>query len=472
MSPLSDDRGAFKPSGYDVLFELASGGMATVLLARQVGDAGFERLVALKRVHRHLLSDPEIFSMASDEARLAALIRHPGVVSVIGVLDTQGELVLVQEYVEGSSLSALLKRVAKSGRRLEVPICVKIVRDALRGLHAAHEVSDLRGDKLGLVHRDVSPQNLLVGSDGHTRVIDFGIAHVENRMARTRTGVVKGKLRYMAPEQLEERPLDRRADIFAMGAVLYEMLTGNPPFGTGDDAAVVSRILLGGADMDPVRASAPALADLIASALCRDPDGRPATALAMARELGRASPSADEEDVKALLESEIGVELADTRARIAASIGREDETAHDQREDEAPAPAIEPARPRSRLGFGAVAMGVGSVGLIALVVVLGRARDPESTDAGVAAGFSVSASAQSLPASSIVSMVPSAPPASVPSTGLALTAAASPMSATPSPSSRPKATSLEPSVVRPSASPSAGPNGSSSSELMPSPYRP
>lgn len=449
-----------------MLFELASGGMATVLLARQVGDAGFERLVALKRVHRHLLSDPEIFSMASDEARLAALIRHPGVVSVIGVLDTGGELVLVQEYVEGISLSALLRRAAKSARPLEPGVCVKIARDALRGLHAAHEVTDLRGEKLGLVHRDISPQNLLVGSDGHTRVIDFGIAHVENRMARTRTGIVKGKLRYMAPEQLEERPLDRRADVFAMGAVLYEMLTGKPAFGAGDDAAVMSRILLGGADMEPVRAAAPALADIVASALDRDADRRPATALEMARELVRATASADEEDVRALLESEIGAELEDTRARIAASIGG-DEPAMDQ-EDETPAPAMDPTPRRSRVGLGTIVTAVLAAGVVAVVGIVAQTRQ-DSADTGKPI-LSIGASAQSLAvgASSPVVRV-SAPPPNPPESGARAAASTSTSLSPvvkPYSAARPRGTSTEMPATE-----SAIPRPSSS-ELLPSPYRP
>ena len=153
MSSASEDRAAspkrLRLGAYELLFDLATGGMATVALARQVGDAGFERLVALKRVHAHLLADPEVFAMASDEARLAALIRHPNVVPVISVLDTGGELVLVQDFVEGAILSTLLRRLAKAGERLEPAVAVKMAVDARRGLHAAHEGKGLRGGPLG-----------------------------------------------------------------------------------------------------------------------------------------------------------------------------------------------------------------------------------------------------------------------------------------------------------------------------------
>ncbi|MBL8739478.1 MAG: protein kinase, partial [Myxococcales bacterium] len=142
---------------YELLFELASGGMATIIVARQAGDAGFERLVALKRIHKHLISDPEVFAMASDEARFAALVRHPNVVPVIGVLDAKGELVLVQEYVEGASAASLAKRAKERGLAMPIAVASRIVCDALLGLHAAHEAKDLRGEPLELVHRDVSP---------------------------------------------------------------------------------------------------------------------------------------------------------------------------------------------------------------------------------------------------------------------------------------------------------------------------
>ena len=202
----------------DVLFELASGGMATILLARQLGDAGFERLVALKRVHRHLVQDPEVFAMASDEARLAALVRHANVVAVTGVLDAGGELVLVQEYVEGFGLGRVLRELARRGEKLSPSIAARSLIDAAKGLHATHEARDLLGQPLEIVHRDVSPQNLLIGTDGTTRLIDFGIARAERRMAATRTGILKGKLSYMAPEQIGEAPVDRRADVLAAGA--------------------------------------------------------------------------------------------------------------------------------------------------------------------------------------------------------------------------------------------------------------
>jgi serine/threonine-protein kinase len=313
---------------YEVLFELATGGMATVLLARQTGDAGFERLVALKRVHRHLVQDPEIFAMTSDEARIAALVRHPNAVAVIGVLDTGGELVLVQEYVEGFTLSALLRRLRKAGRRVPPPIAARIAADGLKGLHAAHETKDLRGEPLGIVHRDVSPQNLLVGLDGMSRIIDFGIARAERRMAMTRTGVLKGKVVYMSPEQVEEKPLDRRADLFSAGAVLYEALTGARPFAGDDDMAVITRILMSEIDMAPVAEACEPLVPVVQRALAKRPEDRFATALEMARAVSAAVALADDEEVEAFVAEVFAEDIASLRARVAEALGRADGEDH------------------------------------------------------------------------------------------------------------------------------------------------
>ncbi len=305
-----------------VLFELASGGMASVFLARQLGDAGFERLVAIKRVHRHLVEDPEVFAMASDEARIAALVRHPNVVSVIGVHDARGELLLIQEYVEGVPLSRLLRVLGDRCARLPLSVALAIAVDAAKGLAATHDAVDLRGEPLAIVHRDVSPQNLLVGTDGVTRVIDFGIARSERRMTMTRTGVLKGKLAYMAPEQIEEQAVDRRADVYALGAVLFEMVTGTRAFEAGDDAALMAKILSGSLDLEAVPDS---LRQLIEHTMQRSPAARCATASEVARGLREVGGVAAEEEIAALVAALFGEELAARRARIAEAIARFEE---------------------------------------------------------------------------------------------------------------------------------------------------
>ncbi|MBK8937107.1 MAG: serine/threonine protein kinase [Polyangiaceae bacterium] len=488
MSSASEDRAVspkrLRLGAYELLFDLATGGMATVALARQVGDAGFERLVALKRVHAHLLADPEVFAMASDEARLAALIRHPNVVPVISVLDTGGELVLVQDFVEGASLSTLLRRLAKAGKRLEPAVAVKIAVDALRGLHAAHEVKDLRGEPLDLVHRDVSPQNLLVGADGTTRVIDFGIARAARRMALTRTGVVKGKIQYMAPEQIEDKSIDRRADVFALGAVLYEALAGVRPFGDGDDAAIMGRLLLGEVDMAPIDARAPSLRELVSSALARDPDQRPRTALELAKGLSRALAPADEEDVRAAVELAIGPELEEQRARIRSALGDEqgegdepsvategptlEPTSGPKR---SPKPPLAAGRARGRWGLAFAALLVGGAAAVA-VAFGGRderaspSRTPPLAPSAAPTAASRATAETSL-ASSRVASSTEAPTTVTPDARGAGSPGAATTAAPTSASTRMRAPASSPAAA---SSPSAL-TSAPSPELLPSPYR-
>jgi serine/threonine-protein kinase len=314
---------------YELLFELATGGMGRVFVARQLGDAGFERIVALKRVHAHLVSDPDVYGMASDEARLSALVHHPNVVPVIDVVDAKGELVLVMDYVEGVSLGSLLRACggdrkpdeASVGRPpLDHAVAARILVDTLRGLSAAHAARDLAGCPLELVHRDVSPQNLLVGIDGSTRVIDFGIARAEGRLTHTKTGVIKGKVVYMAPERLEEGEVDRRADLFSAGAVLYELLVGKWAFGSGEEGTQMTRILLGEIDFTELRSLAPHLAPVVERALSRRPRDRFDTAEEFARALSDAQAPAEPEVVAALLIRWKASEIEARRERIAKEI--------------------------------------------------------------------------------------------------------------------------------------------------------
>lgn len=454
----------------DVLFELASGGMATVLLARQLGDAGFERLVALKRVHRHLVEDPEVFAMASDEARLAALVRHTNVVAVTGVLDTGGELVLVQDYVEGFGLARLLRELGKAGERLEPTIAARILIDAARGLHATHEAKDLLGQPLEIVHRDVSPQNLLVGSDGTTRLIDFGIARAERRMSATRTGVLKGKLSYMAPEQIGEERVDRRADVFAAGAVLFEALTGKRAFDGQDDASVMAKVLTTPPDTSLVDAACPELAPVVRRALARAPEERFATAAELAKAIGGAVKPADDDDVKELVERVFGAELTRLRERIAAAIahvsaasGSDDDDDGGARAGEAagtPLSAVDdpapPAAPPRVFAWPALA-GLGAAG--ALLVLLVASRGPAPASAGASAPTSAPERAATAP---IATLGPSAPPPLPPR--LEPSAPSATESASPSGSARPPPSPRRSAPSASASTPSARP------DLHPSPY--
>jgi serine/threonine-protein kinase len=194
---------------------IASGGMATVHLGRRIGAGGFSRLVAIKRMHEQFAKDPDFVDMFLDEARVASRIAHPNVVSVLDAVVAEGEVFLVMDYAHGASLARLLRTALRRGEPLRPDIAAAVVAGVLHGLHAAHEADDDHGQPMNLVHRDVSPQNVLVGTDGIPRLVDFGIAKASGRSQTTREGQLKGKLAYMAPEQARGETLTRRTDIYA-----------------------------------------------------------------------------------------------------------------------------------------------------------------------------------------------------------------------------------------------------------------
>lgn len=219
--------------------------MATVHLARAHGAGGFQRFVALKVMHPHIAGEPEFVQMFLDEARLAARIHHPNVVGTSDVQQDEGGLFLVMDYIDGPALQGVLRALWTKGERMPLDVSLRIFLDALAGLHAAHELTDANGESLHLVHRDVSPQNILVGTDGVARLTDFGVARARSRITTTDCGQLKGKLTYMAPEQVRSEPLDRRADIYAAGVVLWEMLASERLMRGDNDGVIVERILAG-----------------------------------------------------------------------------------------------------------------------------------------------------------------------------------------------------------------------------------
>jgi tRNA A-37 threonylcarbamoyl transferase component Bud32 len=312
--------------------EIASGGTASVYFGRVRGSGGFRRVVAVKRLHAELAKDAQFRAMLLDEARVAARIRHPNVVPVLDVVDHADELCLVMEYVPGLSLSRL--RVDAIERGLTVPpaIAVAIAVDALRGLHAAHEAAGADGQPLHLVHRDVSPQNVIVGADGIARVVDFGIAKAAGSAQTTRVGDVKGKAAYMAPEQLRGETVDRRCDVFAAGIVLWELLCSTRLFAANSPAASMMRIL----EVEPqapsefVTGVAPALDAAILRSLSRDRDKRFATAEAMADALQAAIVVATARVVAAWVEEIGGEKLRARAAEVTAIEALEDPLAAPQ----------------------------------------------------------------------------------------------------------------------------------------------
>ncbi|WP_438010969.1 serine/threonine-protein kinase [Sorangium sp. So ce321] len=299
---------------------IASGGMASVHFARLVGAHGFARTVAIKRLHPQFARDPEFSSMLLDEARLAVRIRHPNVVTTLDSVQADGELFVVMEYIAGESLSSLLRETGRRGIRVPQPVVASILAGALAGLHAAHEATAEDGAPLQIVHRDVSPQNILVGDDGIARVLDFGIARATVRSQVSRVGQLKGKLSYMAPEQLRGAPVDRRADIYAAAVVLWEVLTGRRLFTGECDAEIFGRILEG--VIQPPSAFGdvpPALDAVVLRGLEKDPDRRYATALEMAAALEEALPPASPRAVGAWVEATAG-SLLEARAKSLAEI--------------------------------------------------------------------------------------------------------------------------------------------------------
>ncbi|MBS2020362.1 MAG: serine/threonine protein kinase [Deltaproteobacteria bacterium] len=312
---------------YVLYGELASGGMATVHFGRLSGPVGFSRTVAIKRLHPQYAKDPEFVTMFLDEARLCGRIRHPNVVPTLDVVATEGEIFIVMEYVAGEAFSKLMKTAWAKNIPVPPRVAATIVSSVLHGLHAAHQTKDEHGRELGIVHRDVSPQNILVGADGVARVLDFGVAKAAGRLQTTRDGQVKGKIAYMPPEQLSGGVLNRQCDIYASAVVLWEALAGRRLFDGETEAIVLVRAIEGRIE-PPSRVNPmadPSGDEVVMRALARDPANRFATArdmaLAIEQTIGLASPY----EVGEWIETVAGDELQRRAGRIAeiesASIG-------------------------------------------------------------------------------------------------------------------------------------------------------
>ncbi|MFO0761215.1 MAG: serine/threonine-protein kinase [Byssovorax sp.] len=391
--------------------EIAAGGMATVHLGGMVGDGGFTRVVAIKRLHPHYARDPDFAAMLLDEGRLTARITHVHVVQTLDVVASGPDLFIVMEYVHGEPLNRLLRAVVRKGERIPPKIAAGIVAGVLRGLHAAHEARDAQGQLLGVVHRDVSPQNVMVGADGIARVLDFGIAKARGRAHQTETGQIKGKFAYMPPEQLRAEVLDRRADLYAAGVVLWESLVGARLFTGADQAPSLEKLL------DPVieapSARAPSIGDaydaVTLRALARDREGRFPTALAMAEAIEGCGPVASSSEIGAWVQATAGEALAERAARVAeaeqemarrirgslARIEELEETVTDVSDLDLPLPSADPqsmpavtgeALPARRGGF-ALRAGIAGAALLACgavtAVVLGRGAHPRADEEGV-----------------------------------------------------------------------------------------
>jgi serine/threonine-protein kinase len=329
---------------YELVAEIATGGMATVYLARlaSAGDDGTspalpergrnqgERFVAIKRLHPHLAYEPEFVEMLLDEARLVARIHHSNVVPILEIgASAPHSHYIVMEYVEGGTLGRLLVHAAETQAALPLPVGLRAVVDMLAGLQAAHDLRGDDGQSLGIVHRDVSPQNVLVGVDGIARLGDFGVARARGNLRTTRSGQLKGKLAYMAPEQARgDSDIDRRADVFAAGVVLWEVLTCRRLFRGDGEVDTLNKVMH--LPIPPVRSVMPTvpavLEAVVAKALQRDPEKR----LGSAAELGEALERCGRVlgqlgtswDVAAHVDAVLGAELKHQREAVRAWIGR------------------------------------------------------------------------------------------------------------------------------------------------------
>jgi serine/threonine-protein kinase len=218
--------------------------MAEVFLAKALGAMGFEKLMVLKRILPHLAEDQAFVEMFLSEARLAAQLNHPNIVQVFDFGEAAGAHFLAMEYIDGPNLRVLIQRARARGLALPAPLCARIISSACEGLAFAHDSRALAtGEPLGVIHRDISPDNILLSRQGAVKVADFGIAKATGQLHKTRSGVLKGKLAYMPPEQLRAMPVDRRVDVYALGVVLYELLTLHKPFNATVDANIMRAVL-------------------------------------------------------------------------------------------------------------------------------------------------------------------------------------------------------------------------------------
>ncbi|WP_437575824.1 serine/threonine-protein kinase [Sorangium sp. So ce887] len=313
---------------YELLVPIALGGMASVWAARTSGQ--LPRIVAVKLLRAELSDDPDFEAMFLDEATLVSQIHHPNVAETIDMGEEDGVLYQVMELIDGEPLNLVL-RENKARGGVPLPVALRIVGEAALGLHAAHELRGRDGKLVGLVHRDVSPQNILVGYDGSVKILDFGVAKAASNLQRTKVGQVKGKYAYMSPEQAGSEPIDRRTDVFTLGIVFYQLVTGKHPFLAENEPATVRRICDKTA-VEPPRTLVPSLPEdvgrIIMKALAKPRDERFATMAELRRAIEQVSlamPLATSDELAALMQQQLGPRGERRRAAIqeAMQIARE-----------------------------------------------------------------------------------------------------------------------------------------------------
>ncbi len=333
------------------------------MLALAKDATGETRPVALKQLHSHLADDARMVEMFVDEARLASRLSHPNVVRVNDVEMIKDNVVLVMDFIEGMPLSALMRKYRDEKRPIPLPVARRIVHDVLLGLHAAHELRDESGTLFGVIHRDVSPHNVLLGIDGIARITDFGVAKARGRLANTQAdGAVKGKLQYLAPEQIYRKPLDRRVDIFSAGIVLWECLSGRRLFDGESEGETLARVI-----NEPIQPPSSTRFDVpldldetCLRALERDPKRRWQTADEFARALEEEGGLAERADLGALVAEAGADSIAQHRALLDG--GKAEPAVSALSDLSSAAVSVDgapPAAPRSRRSFAGVVIAVG-----------------------------------------------------------------------------------------------------------------
>jgi serine/threonine-protein kinase len=329
---------------YELLVPIAQGGMAVVWAARMKGTRGFQKTVAVKTMLPELSEDPQFEEMFLAEAGLASRIKHPHVCEILDLGEQDGLIYIVMEWIDGEPLSQLARSARQKGG-VPILIALRLVLNAALGLHAAHELKDEAGNLIGLVHRDVSPQNILVTYDGVVKIVDFGVAKASSELANaaTKDGQLKGKVPFMSPEQALGKDIDRRTDVFALGIVLFQLLAAKHPFRGDNDMITLRRIC----DKDPAPTLAsvipncpPALNDLIAKALAKEADDRYASMSEFARAIDRAISELKlqglpDEDVVGFVKGMLGERADKRRTAIREGIKTADERAEQRQQEKA-----------------------------------------------------------------------------------------------------------------------------------------
>jgi eukaryotic-like serine/threonine-protein kinase len=461
---------------YELLLPIAQGGMATVWAARMKGSRGFSKTVAIKTMLPSLSNDPRFEQMFLSEAEIASRIKHPNVCEILDLGEQDGVLYLAMDWIDGESLVALLGECQRQNRKIPYGVAASIGTAAARGLHAAHELKDEAGALFGVVHRDVSPHNILVTFDGLVKIVDFGVAKAVARSDQqvTQAGHLKGKAHYMAPEQAFCDEVDRRTDVFALGIVLYQLTTGTHPFRADNDLATLARIT----SPDPVPSPAtldpdypPELSAVVLKALAKDPSQRYATMSDLARDLEAVATKLSGPDMPGL-EAFVGEVLSPRaneqrtmlRAALRAADGRSlpDSTelpregnAHTSAgivlPEESAAMAPRAGRgTRIALAAGLVALGA-VLGAAGLVWVTGAASVPAS---GAAPSPSLMLSSEALP-----SAPPSAFSAATSTTSAPATSASAPATSASAPAASPSALAAPMASASAPAAPMASASG-------------